>query len=530
MVTRNVADLFIPETGIRNWGKSVELFPSYDLKEDVSNLGLARRVKQWFHTEIKRIVDLEVDTMYYKKRRALQSISDQAEQGLLSQDEAEELEFMINTMFMAKRTLVAQQIEFVLNTMLPNCDPLSAGFMVLWCNQRGRDKGREGRITLRSGKGIRRMFPCLDDKEIEELNDKYRHEFSVRELTLKWGQTRENFAHAYHHEMGKLENPTTCYQRKNLGNSCMRYNFKDRPHAQNLPMQPTEAYASGDFTIYWTEDEKGLVCSRCVVRDAGVAGNTPPMAAPIYGVCEKSLDIIEEKLKSIGAELYNTRTMVWTGARLLRFDLDENEYVAPYLDVQPQYVAEDENDDKYLIIDRAGAINASSYQGILYGANTRCYNCRECVDHNELHNLRGDDYCQDCYYNLVSNCEYCGDDAENDDTQTVHTMNGTECWCNHCAHNHTEVTDSGETWHDEYVLLTHNGKTISQEEYDDEYFTSDWDGDIYHTNMMVDYEDGSVISVLEVRGTGFYYYCKDSETWKENDDDDDNQTPSKTES
>jgi len=523
MISYDLADRYIPEISLRPWDKTLKSFPDYSIVSDPPSLGLARRVKNWIEPRIQRLANQELDQMYYTLRQAKRDCWEAAEAGDITEQEADTLIYMMTAMSRNYRYYVPLAIQLILSAMLPNVEPASAGFMVLWPDQKGRNKGREGRIMVRGGKGIRRMFPCLSDKEIEILNDAYRHEFSVRELTLKSGQSRANFAHAYHSPMGKLENPDTTSARKNLGNSCMRYNFTD---TRQLRFQPTEAYGSGDFTIYWTEDAKGLICSRCVVLTA----KETPRAAPIYGVCEKSLDMIQTALEANGTELYNSRHSNWEGGRLLRFDHDEGEYIAPYLDVMPQSLNEDAHDDKYLIIDAGGDINASSYQGILYGSSCRCESCGDNVTQYDSMSHDGDTYCQDCYYERVTSCEYCGDDTDNDDIIRVQTMNGEENWCNHCGRNHTEVTDSGERWHDEFVMSTAHSVTISQEEYDDDHFTSDWDLQIYPHSEMADIEDGSIVGLSEVSDNPDYFYCNDSEIWKEKTDDNDNPTTLHTES
>ena len=523
MISYDLADRYIPEISLRPWDKTLKSFPDYSIVSDPPSLGLARRVKNWIEPRIQHLVNQELDQMYYTMRQAKRDCWEAAEAGTITEDQSQDLIYMMTEMCKSYRHYLPVATELILKAMLPNVEPKSAGFMVLWPDQKGRNKGREGRIMVRSGKGIRRMFPCLSDKEIEILNDAYRHEFSVRELTLKSGQSRANFAHAYHSPMGKLENPDTTSARKNLGNSCMRYNFTD---TRQLRFQPTEAYGSGDFTIYWTEDAKGLICSRCVVLTA----KETPRAAPIYGVCEKSLDMIQTALEANGTELYNSRHSNWEGGRLLRFDHCEGEYIAPYLDVMPQSLSEDAHDDKYLIIDNGGDINASSYQGILYGSNCRCNSCDDNLNQNDAMGLDGETYCQDCYYERVTSCEYCGDDTDNDDIRSVNTMNGEENWCEHCNRNHTELTDSGEVWHDEYVMTTAHGVTISQEEYDDEHFTSDWDNQIYPHSEMADFHDGSIVGLSEVSDNPDYFYCNDSETWKEKTDDNDNPTTLHTES
>jgi len=517
MISYDLADRYIPEMKVRPWGKALKLFPDYDINSSPDSLGLARRVKTWLEPRVKRIANEELDQMCYVMRRARQTVYTALEDGELREDHGQILIAMIKELTEERKLYMLQAIEVIGNTMLPNLEPKSSGFMVLWPDQKGRNNGRDGRIMVRSGKGIRRMFPCLSDKEIEMLNDAYRHEFSVKELTIKSGKTRADFAHAKHGTIGKVENPDTSHARKNLNNSCMRYDFTER---NRLPHQPTEAYASGDFTIYWSEDDKGHICSNCIVYDGS---ENDPVAAPIYGVCEKSMDKLQEHMSDLGIEMYSYHSdKSWQGAKLLRFDHDEGEYIGPYLDVAPCSLRTS-CCGKFLVVDRNGEISATTYQGILYGNSQTCDICDDGIRRDQQMHFNDNVYCQDCYSDHISQCSYCGDDEANDDMTTVQTSSSDyEQYCPHCVSNHTVTTESGETWVDEDTMSTANGATISCDDYNSDYFTSDWDGEIYHNDRRADLENGDEVAASELLENGNYYYCDTDGVWKEKTDDDSN--------
>ena len=341
MISYDLADRFIPEIRVRDWHRATRLFPDYDVHSSPDHLGLARRVKTWLEPRIKRIALEELDEMYYAMRRAKQEVYVAAEDRTISTDEAETLIYMLRELFEDRKLYLLQSIELIHSVMLPNVEPKSAGFMVLWPDQKGRYKGREGRIMVRSGKGIRRMFPCLSDKEVEMLNDAYRHEFSIKELTIKSGQSRADFAHAKHGTIGKVENPDTSHARKNLNNSCMRYDFTDR---HRLTHQPTEAYA-----------------------------------APIYGVCEKSMDKLQDHLSDLGIEMYSYHNnKSWQGAKLLRFDHSEDEFIAPYLDVAPQSLRAS-CDGKFLVVDYMAVVRPVIFVMMVSAEIARCTSTTMCT-------------------------------------------------------------------------------------------------------------------------------------------------------
>jgi hypothetical protein len=521
MITQELANEYMPERCVRSWGLALAQFPKYDLTDEPDPLGLARRVRQHFYSRISGIAAEEIDNYYYAVRKARTKVNDDYLNKTITEEQCDILLHMLRNTYRDYRSLADDQIKLVVNAMLPNHDPKSAGFLVLWLDQKGRDRGREGRITLRSGKGLRKMFPCLTDKEIETLNDEYRHEFSVKELTVHSGQTRADFARAKHSLIGKLENPDTTSGRKFLGNSCMRYDFKV---TRNLPMQPTEAYASGDFTVYWTEDTSGKICSNVIVYDRQKDNQ---IAAPIYGVCEKSIDTLQELLSEKGIELYaHYNNMRWSGARLLRFDHDDGEYIGPYLDVLPQSLSQTAC-GKYLVVDPNGDISGTTYQGLLYGNGQSCYVCDDSIHRGNEYHYGNETYCSDCYHDRIRQCNYCGDDTETDDCTTVQTeCSDFEEYCEFCTNQHTVVISNGEIWLETDTRVTANNDVISVDEYNAYYFTSDWDGEIYPDHNQASLENGDSVSVTEAANHGNYYFCDDTGLWKEKPDDNSDDNPS----
>jgi len=290
-------------------------------------------------------------------------------------------------------------------------------------------------------------------------------------------------------------------------------------------MQPTEAYASGDFTVYWTEDNSGKICSNVIVYDGS---ENKPVAAPIYGVCEKSIDTLQELLSEKGIEPYAYHGgRGWSGARLLRFDHGDGEYIGPYLDVQPQSLSHGAC-GKYLVISRNGDISGTTYQGILYGDGQSCAHCDDSISRGNEYYFNDETYCSDCYHDRVRQCSYCGDDTANHECTTVQTeCSDYEEYCECCTNQHTVITSSGETWLEQDTRVTANNAVISIDEYNASYFTSDWDGEVYPDHQTAPLENGDVVSMTEAANHDDYYYCEDSGLWKERpDDNSDDNNPS----
>ena len=248
--------------------------------------------------------------------------------------------------------------------------------------------------AMRIGRFFKFLFPELDDSQVESFVDKFRHRFSDKELTLTVSGEAKQFRKAYASPQAQMENPYTTFSRKSLACSCMRYDFEHLEH------HPVEAYASGDFKIIYTEDNNGLINSRCVIYT-----NHPSnvwQAGPIYGVCETSIDKIETELVEQGADLFNNAE--WLGARLRRTEHCDGGFVAPYLDVEPRNL---EDDGTHLVVSRYGEIDASDYSGLL-GAQASCPECgsRMYEDTEMYSEYMGMTMCEDCFYEYHFYCDY----------------------------------------------------------------------------------------------------------------------------
>ena len=138
MISYDLADRYIPEMTPRAWDKSLKLFPSYDINSTPESLGLARRVKTWLEDRVKNIALEELDEWSYTMRRARQVVYSAAEDKVIGDVEAETLIFMIRKITDERKQYMLQAIELIGNAMLPNLEPKSSGFMVLWPDQRGK--------------------------------------------------------------------------------------------------------------------------------------------------------------------------------------------------------------------------------------------------------------------------------------------------------------------------------------------------------------------------------------------------------
>jgi len=359
----------------------------------------------------------------------------------------------------------------------------------VWQSLEHRDNDRV--TAMKPARAFSLMFPELDHKTIIQINDEYLQEFAPREFTIYVSKEAEHFKDAYAGKQSPNENIDTTPYRKHLAHSCMRYDF------DHLPIHPAEAYASGDFTIVYALDQNDLVAGRCVVY----TNNVPPQAGPIYGVSEQAIDCIQERLESMGTDM--THNASWIGAKLKRVEYDGG-FVGPYLDLTPQSLA-DMGD--YLEVNRRGEIDASIYQGVLGGHHTQCCQCNENLSEDDYwySEHTSEHYCESCYYDEHVYCDYW--------QETVHQDQTIVCWrvgyngqhesvqvYEHIVHDGDTfiMCTDDEYWHTDDVVYCEYEDTWISPDNIGEYFTSDWDGELYPDDQYCLLDCGKVVSQYEL--------------------------------
>lgn len=461
----------------REYGKALE---NFDINEVYDGDNLSYRFAEWVRNEVLGLIENEFSYL------ALGLDSDKKE---LSKVRSEKI----------------AEVYKLIEAFHPNLNPDEQGFIAIWPDKKARGQGRKGRVYLRYGRAIRKMFPVLTDKELEVIVDKAREKFSEKTYKLHSGQERADFRHAYATEHDVYENPSCNYTRKHLSTSCMRYSF-DR-----LKCHPTEAYASGDFTIFWAE-RSGKIAGRCVVMTA----DNDWHAGPIYGVSEKAMNEIWAKINNdCPGQVYDSEAACWEGAKMLNIEHGKNSVIAPYLDVTPRHISK--HSDEFLVIDECGEYDASNYQGVL--SALVCCQCEENICDGDHMYHEDDLYCETCYHDTYSNCERCGNIEVHEDFAPVYVaLYGNtshpyeENWCYYCRDCHAVETVNGETWCDRSVLVTYNGNYIPERDLDEGYFYSEWDGQIYECDLMVEV-NGETVSRIELENQPLPYKQNDNGTY-----------------
>jgi hypothetical protein len=86
-----------------------------------------------------------------------------------------------------------------------------------------------------------------------------------------------------------------------------------------------------------------------------------------------------------------------------------------------------------------------------YIGEVECVNCGRLVNDDDAYcDDDGNRYCGACWNNIFTDCEYCGDRVERDETCEVSGYD----WCSHCADNHaTECECCGNLYHEDDLVF-----------------------------------------------------------------------------
>jgi hypothetical protein len=289
----------------------------------------------------------------------------------------------------------------------PRVNTVDPSNIAIWRNDKAKDF-----IFMKPGRAIKHMFPELSDAVIEQVVDAFRQDFPVYEYTLHTSQEAADFKKAYMGAQPSFENIYCTSTRKSSANSCMRYDFNSLGH------HPVEAYASGDFTIYWTETADKKIGSRCVVlthKDG--AELERPVAGPLYGTTEQSLDVIGAELLKKNA--YMAFESNWEGARLKVIPYGKG-IIAPYIDdearrgkVQGDYITLAKRGDYDHCFDNySGVFGARSPEDNDYYT---CIHCEDEIDEGDEYSTDDGYMCESCFRDSHRFCAWANCDVQHND-------------------------------------------------------------------------------------------------------------------
>ena len=213
---------------------------------------------------------------------------------------------------------------------------------------------REIRTLVKYGSFIKRLYPQASQKEVDVFIDSMKNFVeSIKEKKCyhKYSDTAEDFRRIYSGKYAPQINMYTSDSLKTISNSCMRYDYQNKPGFRN--QHPVEAYATGDFEIHWLEDQSGLLYARVV------AFKKEPLLyklGPIYTVANEYSNVLMDQMQEffnenkIKFELAARSSYGWQGARLRLLNHDSvDTIVAPYVDCGPRGAVLDESGDTYTL-------------------------------------------------------------------------------------------------------------------------------------------------------------------------------------
>ena len=405
--------------------------------------------------------------------------------------------------FLANRLDVPRNYEgedFVLRLKLFNPMRSAIAFGKISVYQSRKDYDNDRQVAMKPGRALKMMFDTVDDATILEWVDEYLDTFAPREYNLHVSKEGSDFTKAYTGKQVATQNISHSNDRKSLANSCMRYHFKEGHGPRNLPIHPVEAYASGDFSIAWVEDKDGLIGGRVVLYHQLRDDVERVQAGPIYGACDVAVRQLEDYIESIGGEFAGDGD--WSGARLVAHKYEDG-FIAPYLDIEPRSLSIS-SDQKHIIIDFDGDLDANSYQGILSEGGDRCHSCQDRIPDGDNHysEQTGADYCPDCYYEDHFHCDYTGEDIHMSDSIRVCsiTRHGeqSDLACESILGSMAMECKDGKIWDtDDCFHCEDEDQWISPPDAGD-YFNSDWDGEWYCDSKMCVLLDGEIASMQEL--------------------------------
>ena len=447
--------------------------------------------------------------------KVLQDWGDYLEYDMFSRSDIRLQRFIEHSILNSELSLCDEmKMSYRLRAFQPRRSNLYFGKITLYQCQKDRDKNRE--VAMKPARALQLMFPELEHKSVINITDDFLREFAPRDFTLHTSKEADAFKLAYSGEQSPNENINTTQFRKSLSASCMRYDF------DHLSCHPAEAYASGDFEIVYTTDQRGLVASRCVVY---TNHDTHPQAGPIYGVSEQAIDIISDHLDSIIPDYrHNKYDATWVGARLKRIPVVDrygqpDGFIAPYLDLHPQRLDDNGN---HLVVCHHGDIDASQYQGVLSQHHTCCSQCSTGLTEDEYYysEYTEEHYCESCYYEEHFYCDYYGETVHNEDAWIAYRINHRGVVEQvRVARQAVEYGDhfvycsDGEYWEDgDTVYCSQEDVYISPNDVGN-YFQSDWDSEYYHVDALCVTTDGDNVAKSELEEHSGIWQLNDDGYW-----------------
>lgn len=370
----------------------------------------------------------------------------------------------------------SKKLPYDLSFYWPNIESFGeTSFLWIWPNSAARKKGKAGRTQIKPGKFFRMLFKeDVTDQQIEGLVEKFKAYFSEKTYTLHHGKDRQSFLHAYTSPRGTDHMFDTGSAYKRMCDSCMRY---DADHF-DLETHPVEAFASGDWGIFWVEDQFGKICARVTYYDKP---DSLKQLGPIYATSEQSLEFLKGELESRG-DCTSVYRGDWEGARILKIECGDDKVIGPYFDMHSTLSV----DGNYLRLDDSGPIE-HDHEGTYRLLQLKCDCCEDYVSGVTYVDSSQQDVCEDCLEQYYFTCQYSLELHHEDELVLVtSSYDIEECWAQVYADRYAVVCDhSGDYYTEDAVVETKVGDWVSKEFIPEHYDYCSVDGCLYPVNELM---------------------------------------------
>jgi hypothetical protein len=269
--------------------------------------------------------------------------------------------------------------------------------------------------------------------------------------------------------------------------SCMSY----RADRYDGDMHPVRVYGAphSDLTLAYIKGENSIT-ARCLVWE------TKKLYGRIYG----DDTLIARELKTLGFTLGSFR-----GAKIAKISQDGEGFIMPYID---GFSTVSDSDTYFLL--QSGDVDCETTNGVS-GRGEVCCCCDSRIDRDDAQsNDNGDMYCDSCYCENYSYCEYYQEPAGSDGFRTVivsgrHGRYLEQQWSERAVGNHAfECADDGHLYHEDMAVELANGERISQRAYENgDYSHCEETDAIYPGDEMTTLENGDSVSTDWFKDNGF---------------------------
>jgi hypothetical protein len=302
--------------------------------------------------------------------------------------------------------------------------------------------------SSKPGKFMKKVNPFLTDVQIEQIVGVLKVLYTEKEYTLHKTQDAKTIAEVYSEV--ETESYVDCFSYACINGSCMGKEF-------NTPCHPCEVYASGDFELWYTLDQYSKVCARTLT--------VPEQKSyiRIYSGTQKSGDHLSKILEEEG---YSEDNFDPVGLKVLKL---QGSYglIGPYFDF---YAGLEDCGDHLKIVEKGeGEYIADDTGGWLSQINPCCADCGCEYSKDDLHEIDGNLYCNNCTYY----CDYyeemvLGGVSEVLVWDSYRKTFRFESWCDSAVADHATWVESTESyWRSSDLLKDVNGDLITPEQVED---------------------------------------------------------------